>query len=186
MRDEQDEGEAGASWLLVGNAICRQRIRSLGCQGGDSMMKEIIRSTECLALLLTTWEIHCVVRPVPQLLCTLSLKASHPLNYWLELFCFMHACHFSAVRTGMRIGCALSQGWGRCIYLHRSRKERQHRERTLCSWPQSIGFYLLIFLQRNLVVCNYLLDFPLWVLIIRCMAQREQATSLPSLSPPPS
>lgn len=51
------------------------------------------------------------------------------------------------------------------------------------SWPQSTGFYLLFFLQRNTVVFNYLLDFPLWVFVVRSMAQWERATSLPSPSP---
>lgn len=95
----------------------------------------------------------------------------------------MHACHFSAVRTGMRMGALYHRAEEKRMHLHRSRKERQHRERTLYPWPQSTGFHILIFLQRNTYAFNYLLDFPLWILIIRFMAQWERATSLPSPHP---
>lgn len=46
------------------------------------------------------------------------------------------------------------------------------------SWAQSTSLYLLIFHQRNLVVINDLPGFPLWVFLLRSMAQWEGGTSL--------
>ena len=96
------QGEAGACWLVVGNTISRRWICSCGCQWRDSVMKEIIRRTGCLVL-PRTLEIDCIVRLVPQLLCTFFLRDIHSLNYWWQLFCCMHAYHLSALRMDIRM-----------------------------------------------------------------------------------
>lgn len=94
----------------------------------------------------------------------------------------MHACHPSAVRTGIRMGPFII-GLRNNIYISIGAGRRDNTQSELyilsnkISWAQSRSLYLLIFLQWNLVVIKDLLGFPLCVFILRSMAQWERGTS---------